>query len=137
LILGIADAQAPLILEEVKALRGILPNAKLFVGEAATEAVLKSHGPTSRSCTSQPRLLRQDNPMFSSIRLGDSYLSLYDLYHCKLPAELVVLSGCATGRNAVTPGDELMGWSADCCKPERSRCCSACGTFTMRAHGTS
>jgi CHAT domain-containing protein len=31
------------------------------------------------------------------------------LYHCKLPAELVVLSGCATGRNTVTPGDELMG----------------------------
>jgi CHAT domain-containing protein len=52
---------------------------------------------------------RQDNPMFSSIRLGDSYLSLYDLYHYKLPAELVVLSGCATGRNTVTPGEELMG----------------------------
>ena len=47
--------------------------------------------------------------MFSSIRLGDSYLSLYDLDHFKLPAELVVLSGCATGRNTVTPGDELMG----------------------------
>ena len=47
--------------------------------------------------------------MFSSIRLGDSYLSLYDLYAYKLPAELVVLSGCATGRNTVTPGDELMG----------------------------
>ncbi len=47
--------------------------------------------------------------MFSSIRLGNTYLSLYDLYHFKLPAELVVLSGCATGRNAVTPGDELMG----------------------------
>lgn len=47
--------------------------------------------------------------MFSSIRLGDSYLSLYDLYHFKLPAELVVLSGCATGRNTVAPGDELMG----------------------------
>ena len=110
LILGIADAQAPLILEEVKALRGILPNAKLFVGEAATEAVLKSHGPTSRIVhIATHGYFRQDNPMFSSIRLGDSYLSLYDLYHCKLPAELVVLSGCATGRNAVTPGDELMG----------------------------
>jgi CHAT domain-containing protein len=47
--------------------------------------------------------------MFSSIRLGDSYLSLYDLYHYNLPAELIVLSGCATGRNTVTPGDELMG----------------------------
>ena len=47
--------------------------------------------------------------MFSSIRLGDSYLSLYDLYHLKLPVELVVLSGCATGLNVITPGDELIG----------------------------
>ncbi len=110
LILGIADAQAPLILEEVEALRGILPNAKLFVGEAASEAVLKSHGPTSRIVhIATHGYFRQDNPMFSSIRLGDSYLSLYDLYHFKLPAELVVLSGCATGRNTVTLGDELMG----------------------------
>ena len=110
LILGIADAQAPLILEEVEALRKILPHAKLFVGEAASEAVLKSHGPASRIVhIATHGYFRQDNPMFSSIRLGDSYLSLYDLYHFKLPAELVVLSGCATGRNTVTPGDELMG----------------------------
>lgn len=47
--------------------------------------------------------------MFSSIRLGESQLSLYDIYHLQLPAELVVLSGCATGLNVVTPGDELMG----------------------------
>jgi CHAT domain-containing protein len=47
--------------------------------------------------------------MFSSIRLGESYLSLYDLYHLKLPADLVVLSGCATGLNVITPGEELMG----------------------------
>jgi CHAT domain-containing protein len=110
LILGIPDAQAPLILEEVEALRGILPDAKLFVGEAASEAVLKAHGPTSRIVhIATHGHFRQDNPMFSSIRLGDSYLSLYDLYHFKLPAELVVLSGCATGRNTISPGDELMG----------------------------
>jgi len=47
--------------------------------------------------------------MFSSIRLGDAHLSLYDLAHFRMPAELVVLSGCATGLNVVTPGDELMG----------------------------
>jgi CHAT domain-containing protein len=110
LILGIADAQAPLIHEEVEALRAILPDAQLFVGAAASEAVLRSHGPASRIVhIATHGYFRQDNPMFSSIRLGDSYLSLYDLYHFKLPAELVVLSGCATGRNTVTPGDELMG----------------------------
>jgi len=52
---------------------------------------------------------RQDNPMFSSIRLGTSHLSLYDLSYLQLPADLIVLSGCATGLNVVSPGDELMG----------------------------
>jgi len=35
--------------------------------------------------------------MFSGIRLGGSYLTLYDLYNLKLPAELVTLSACVTG----------------------------------------
>lgn len=110
LILGVPDTQAPLILEEVEALRGILPDSRMFVGDAASEAVLKLHGPASRIVhIATHGYFRQDNPMFSSIRLGDSYLSLYDLYHYNLPAELIVLSGCATGRNTVTPGDELMG----------------------------
>ncbi len=47
--------------------------------------------------------------MFSSIRLQGSHLSLYDIYHLQLPVELVVLSGCATGLNVITPGDELLG----------------------------
>ena len=47
--------------------------------------------------------------MFSSIKLGTSELSLFDLYQLNLPAELVTLSGCGTGLNVVLGGDELMG----------------------------
>ena len=47
--------------------------------------------------------------MFSGIRLGGGHLSLYDLYQLKLEADLVTLSGCATGLNVVTAGDELLG----------------------------
>ena len=47
--------------------------------------------------------------MFSSISLGDSQLSLFDLYQLNLNAELVTLSGCGTGLNVVVGGDELMG----------------------------
>ena len=52
---------------------------------------------------------RTDNPMFSSIRLADSFLSVYDLYDFRLKAELVTLSGCGTGLSVVTSGDELLG----------------------------
>ncbi|MGH9640955.1 MAG: CHAT domain-containing protein, partial [Terriglobales bacterium] len=110
LILGVPDAQTPSIQTEVEALSGMLPNAKVFVGEQATEAVLREHGRTSRIVhIATHGFFRQDNPMFSSIRLGDAHLSLYDINHLHLPAELVVLSGCATGLNVVTPGDELIG----------------------------
>jgi CHAT domain-containing protein len=47
--------------------------------------------------------------MFSGIRLGDGYLHLYELFHMQLSAELLTLSGCATGLNLVAAGDELVG----------------------------
>jgi CHAT domain-containing protein len=110
LIMGIADAQAPSILDEVAALKAILPDAQLFIGEDATQTILEQYGQQSRIIhIATHGYFRQDNPMFSSIRLGDSYLSLYDLYHLKLPVELVVLSGCATGLNVIKPGDEQIG----------------------------
>ena len=110
LILGIPDPQTPSIRTEVEALSKILPHARLFIGENATEDVLRTYGRQSRRIhIATHGYFRQDNPMFSSIRLGGSHLSLYDLYHLQLPAELIVLSGCTTGLNVVTPGDELMG----------------------------
>ena len=110
LILGVPDERTPAILTEVEALARILPNAKLFIGNDATEDVLRTYGPRSKSVhIATHGYFRQDNPMFSSIRLGSSQLSLYDMAHLQLPVELVVLSGCATGLNVVTPGDELMG----------------------------
>jgi CHAT domain-containing protein len=110
LVLGVPDARAPLILEEVRAVARILPEAELIVGAAANEQALRERGLQSRLIhIATHGRFRQDNPMFSGIRLGDAYLNLYDLYQLKLNAELVTLSGCATGMNVVTPGDELLG----------------------------
>ena len=47
--------------------------------------------------------------MFSSVRLADGHLSLYDLYNLRLPVDLLTLSGCATGLSVIAAGDELMG----------------------------
>jgi CHAT domain-containing protein len=110
LILGIPDARTPAISAEVNSLAVMLPNSRLFLGEDATDNVLRTYGPHSKSVhIATHGYFRQDNPMFSSIRLGTSHLSLYDMAHLQLPVDMVVLSGCATGLNAVTPGDELIG----------------------------
>jgi CHAT domain-containing protein/tetratricopeptide (TPR) repeat protein len=110
LVMGFPDERAPEILAEVQSVAAILPHADLFLGAQATADVLKTKG-------SQSALLhiathgtyRQDNPMFSGIRLGDGYLNLYDLYQMRISARHVTLSGCATGMNFVAAGDELLG----------------------------
>jgi CHAT domain-containing protein len=110
LVLGIPDPQAPAILDEVQSLTGVLDQAELFVGENATASVLRDKGPASRIIhIATHGRFRQDNPMFSAIRLGDSFLSLFDLYQLQLPVELITLSGCSTGLNVVAAGDELIG----------------------------
>jgi CHAT domain-containing protein len=110
LVLGIPDPQAPAILDEVQNLTGVLDRAELFVGPKATEDLLRSKGPTSRMIhIATHGRFRQDNPMFSAIRLGDSFLSLFDLYQLQLPVELITLSGCSTGLNVVAAGDEIIG----------------------------
>ena len=47
--------------------------------------------------------------MFSSLKLGDTWLNLYDIFNLQLGAELTVLSACETGMSAVWEGDELLG----------------------------
>ncbi len=110
LVLGISDANAPFILEEVQAVAAVLPKPDLYLGGGATAAVLKEKGRASRYIhIATHGHFRQDNPMFSGVRLGDSYLELFDLYNLHLPVELVTLSGCSTGLNALGAGDELLG----------------------------
>jgi CHAT domain-containing protein len=110
LVLGIPDSRAPLILDEVQSVAKIVPQADLIIGAEANQKNLREKGSHSRLIhIATHGNFRQDNPMFSGIRLGDAYLNLYDLYQLKLQAELVTLSGCATGMNVVSPGDELLG----------------------------
>jgi tetratricopeptide (TPR) repeat protein len=110
LVLGVPDPAAPLILDEAKAVAASIPESELYVGDSATVDVLRKKGMHSRLIhIATHGYFRQDNPMFSGLRLGDSLLSLYDLYELKLPAELIALSGCATGLSVVAAGDELLG----------------------------
>ena len=110
LVMGVPDRQAPFILDEARAVAEILPGAELLIGPKANQEALRERGLHSRILhIATHGTFRQDNPMFSGIRLGDAYLSLYDLYQLKLGSELLTLSGCATGLNVVGAGDELLG----------------------------
>jgi CHAT domain-containing protein len=109
-VFGVADQNAPEIDAEVKVVAEILAGAELLVGEKATVAALRARGASVGILhVATHGVYRQDNPMFSGIRLADGYLYLYDLYQMRIPARLVTLSGCATGMNVVAEGDELLG----------------------------
>ncbi len=110
LVIGVPDERAPLITDEVHAVAGALRGSRLVLGAEEGEEALRSTGMQYRTVhIATHGIFRQDNPMFSGIRLGSSYLNLYDLYQLRLNAELVTLSGCATGLNVVVAGDELLG----------------------------
>jgi len=110
LVLAVPDDRAPYIRNEAEHVTATLGNARLFMGEEATEEKLRIYGPRSQFIhIATHGYFRQDNPMFSSIRLGNSLLSLFDIYQLHLNAELVTLSGCGTGMNVVIGGDELIG----------------------------
>jgi CHAT domain-containing protein len=110
LVLGIPDINAPTVLEEVQKVAATIPESDLFIGHSAAAEILRTKGGQSRLIhIATHGYFRQDNPMFSGVRLGDGILSLYDLYQMKLPAELITLSGCATGLHVVADGDELLG----------------------------
>lgn len=110
LVLGVPDERAPLIEEEVRSVAKIVPNSRLVIGAEPAGDILRTEGASYRLIhIATHGKFRQDNPMFSGIRLGPSYLSLYDLYQLQLHADLVTLSGCATGLNVITTGDELLG----------------------------
>ncbi len=110
LVMGVPDPCAPYILNEVHAVASVLSQAEVHVGADATYELLRDVGSRKRFVhIATHGSFRQDNPMFSSISLGNAQLSLFDLYQLDLPAELVTLSGCGTGLNVVVGGDELMG----------------------------
>jgi CHAT domain-containing protein len=112
LVLGVSDDNAPWILSEAQEVAAMLPHSRLLLGSEATAQALRELSPySSRIHIATHGVFRSDNPMFSSIRLGDGHLSLYDLYNLRLPVDLLTLSGCATGLSVVAAGDEIVGLS--------------------------
>jgi CHAT domain-containing protein len=112
LALGVADERIPGVHEELRALDQVFPQVQRFLDEAATSEVLRQNASgcdvLHLACHAQ---FRADNPLFSSLRLGDGWFTARDAYALKLNCGLVTLSACETGMNAVAPGDELMGFT--------------------------
>jgi CHAT domain-containing protein len=109
-LFGVAGEQLPRVYDELDAIGPLFPAATMLLDEQATRAQLFAHAPSADllhlACHAQ---FRPDNPLFSSLRLGDGWLTVYDAYALDLACGLVTLSACETGVSSVAPGDELLG----------------------------
>jgi CHAT domain-containing protein/tetratricopeptide (TPR) repeat protein len=109
-VLGIPDERAPLIADEVERVRAIHPGSRARLGVAADRAALARLGRNANlvhlACHAA---FREGEPLLSGLLLGDGWLTLPEIYDLRLSAEVLVLSGCATGRAWVSEGDDLFG----------------------------
>jgi CHAT domain-containing protein len=110
LVLGVADPSIPAVAEETQAVVRHLPAAELLRDQQATVEALRSKMPgcgvLHLACHG---MFRVDNPMFSSLKMGDGWLAAGDVMRLDLAGALVTLSACESGRSEVFSGDELMG----------------------------
>jgi tetratricopeptide (TPR) repeat protein len=110
LVVGVADPSIPAVAEETQAVVRHLPAAELLRDQQATVEALRLKAPgcglLHLACHG---MFRVDNPMFSSLKVGDGWLAASDVIRLDLAGALVTLSACESGRNEVYAGDELMG----------------------------
>jgi CHAT domain-containing protein len=78
--------------------------------ESATRTVLAREGRrASLIHVAAHGQFRQDAPLFSHVQLADGPLTTADVFNLTMPASLVTLSACETGRSVLGGGDELVG----------------------------
>ncbi|UCD75507.1 MAG: CHAT domain-containing protein [Phycisphaerales bacterium] len=109
-VLGLADAAAPYIEDEARALAKMLGAVSPLTGDRATREnlVREARGAPIIHLACHARFW-PDSPLSSGLQLADGWMTVRDLYELNLDGPVVVLSGCDTGCSAVGAGDELTG----------------------------
>jgi tetratricopeptide (TPR) repeat protein len=79
--------------------RATVPRA-LQMMEGSAVAHIAAHG-----------LFRESNPLFSSLRLSNGDLTIYDLEGLGEPPKCVVLAACHSASSKVLPGNQLLGFT--------------------------
>jgi CHAT domain-containing protein len=110
LLVGVADEKAPMVSEEIAALEKLFPDARILRDQAANRAQFFEQSKISSFLHIATHAeFRQDNPMFSSFKLADGWVTAFDLFSMACQTNLVTLSGCQSGMSEVTGADDLLG----------------------------
>jgi CHAT domain-containing protein len=106
----VAGPDVPRAGVELDALQRLYPSARRLDGDAASAAaVVSALDGASLAHVAAHGSFRGDNPLFSSLRVGDGPVTVYDLEALRQAPATLVLSACESGLSDVRPGDELIG----------------------------
>lgn len=104
------DDAAPCIAEEGRAVASCFAQSGLFTGTEATVAQLQEAICAARLVhIAAHGAFDSADPLLSRLSLTDGSITVRDLQNMELAAELVVLSGCDSGRNGTRGSDEVIG----------------------------
>jgi len=110
LLIGLADERIPLVENEIRQLKPVVPSPTAFIGKKATFSSFIANAANfdaiHMACHGK---FRSENPMFSSLHLADGWVTVRDICSQKLKAALVTLSACETGMNKIFAGEEILG----------------------------
>ncbi len=89
---------------------GAALNTRPYLNEESTRNRFQEEAPKCRLIHMAAHGdFKAGNPLFSGLYLNDGLLTTLDIFNMRLPASLVTLSACQTGRSLVGGGDELFG----------------------------
>ena len=110
LALSVPDPSIPAVTDEARAVARHFPEVEVLDDRRATAAALRAKAPGCDALhLACHGMFRSDNPMFSSLKLHDGWMTAADVLHLDLSDALVTLSACESARNEVYAGDELIG----------------------------
>lgn len=94
---------------EVRAIGRLYDDASTLPPGATVDEVKDAISGASLAHIASHATFQRENPMFSSLRLGDGDLNVYDIERLKCPPSMVVLSACDSGYTETGAGIELAG----------------------------
>ncbi|RMF71807.1 MAG: CHAT domain-containing protein, partial [Planctomycetota bacterium] len=109
LVVGVGDENAPEIQAETHEIAEQLAAKMLWAQDATIDAVLAALPDAALAHIACHGYFSRRTPRASGLRLHDRWLTAGDVARLRLAAELVVLSGCSTGRSVVEAGEEVFG----------------------------
>ncbi|MGH7724352.1 MAG: CHAT domain-containing protein [Candidatus Eiseniibacteriota bacterium] len=110
LAVGVATPEAPSAEIEAREVAALYPGAEVLAGSDATPEAVRSRWSRASHIHVAGHATREvDEPRLSGIRLESGSWTALDISRLEVRADLVVLSGCATGDSVVWGGDEAFG----------------------------